>query len=87
MEPFGNECTIIFSLNDAVNSGINLIRILGEVTDVFVLLVRNVQMERWHMSMCATVSAVAWHARPKQLRHDLIPIRQSQEQCSKYLVH
>ena len=31
--------------------------------------------------------AVAWHACPHQLRHDLIFIRQSQDQCAKYLPH
>ena len=34
-----------------------------------------------------TVSAVAWHARPQQLRHDLISIRKSQDQLARHLVH
>ena len=36
---------------------------------------------------CAAESAVAWHARLRQLQHDLTSICQSQEQCSKYIVH
>ena len=42
----------------------------------------KVPMELW-----ATVSAVAWHARPQQLRHDLVSIPQSHDQCAKHLAH
>ena len=39
MEHFGNEFTVIFYVIDAANSAKNMIRVLSEDTDVFVLLV------------------------------------------------
>ena len=73
MEHVGNEFTTIFSLIDAANSGRNMIRILSEDTDVFVVLVCcvyreevecKVQMERCDMTMlrrrvCSSMACTA----------------------------
>ena len=40
------------------------------------------KMERWDMTMLATVSTISWYARPRQLRHDLIYTRQRQDKCA-----
>ena len=86
MEHFNNEFTTIFYLTDAANSGKIVICVLTEHTDVFILLECKMLMERWHITT-ATVSAVAWHACPQQLRHDFIYTRQRQVQCAKHLAH
>ena len=45
--------------------------------------------EKRNLAMClrSTVSAVAWHERPQQMRYDVISIRQIQQQCTKHLAH
>ena len=91
MGDFSNEFTTISYLIDAANSGKSMIRVLSENTDVFVLLVRwvygeemecKVQMEQWDMTVLghSVCSSMAYTTHPQQLRHDLIFIRQSQDQ-------
>ena len=88
MKHFGNEVTTIFYRIDEANSGQIMISVLTEDTDVFVLLVCWVYREDMECKMQmerVTVSAAAWHVRPQQLRHDIIFIRQSQDQFAKHL--
>jgi len=85
MEHFGNEFTTVSYLIDAANTGKSMIRVLSKNTCMVFLLVRRVhreEMERWDMTMLATVSTISWHARPRQLRHDIIYIRQRQDKCA-----
>ena len=86
---FDNEFTTIFY---AANSGKIMIRVLSDDTDAFVLLgcwvyweeEYKMQVEQWDMTWCWATDR-AWHACPQQLRHDLISIRQSRDQCTKHL--
>ena len=96
MDHFGNEFTTNFHLIDAAKSGKSMIRVLSEDTEVFVLQIWWVYREdmecKWQMERCniqcwTTVSVVAWHVRPQQLRHDLLSIHQSQDQSARHRAH
>ena len=85
MEHFGNDFTKVFYLTDAANTGKSMIRVLSKDTCMVFLLVGRLyreEMERWDMTMLATVSTISWYARPRQLRHDLIYIRQRHDKCT-----
>ena len=94
MEHFGNEFTTMFYLIDVANSGTSMICVLSEDTKrvcptgmLGVSGGNGVQCADGAVGYDNAGSALARHACPHQLRHELIFMHQRQDQCVKHLAH